>query len=136
MAALSAGRVTGWKAVPCQRVSYKVKGSTTIYQGSLVVLDSGYACPGRTATGLIAVGRACFTVTNSGSSGDDVTVDIETGTFKWINASGDPLLAANVGGTAYITDDQTVNVTSTGKSAAGKLIELESDGAWISTLPL
>jgi hypothetical protein len=38
-----------------------------------------------------------------------------------------------VGATAYITDDQTVNKTATGKSAAGKLVKLDSDGAWVRT---
>ena len=35
-----------------------VAAATTIHAGSLVVLNGGYAEPGSTATGLIAVGRA------------------------------------------------------------------------------
>lgn len=113
-------------------LSWPVKGATTIYQGSLVALNAGYAAPGATATALIAVGRAKKTVVNAGADGAAV-VEVEEGMFKWVNAAGDPILAANVGGLCYITDDQTVNLTATGKSAAGKVVQLDSDGVWVKT---
>lgn len=134
MAALTAARNTTQMAdIPRSPISYKQKGSTTIYQGSLVVLNAGYAAPGTAATSLIAVGRAKKTSVNSGADGA-VEVEVEEGIFKWANAGGDPILAANVGATVYITDDQTVNITATGKSAAGKCVRLDSDGAWVKTV--
>lgn len=42
-----------------------VKGATTIYQGGLVVMDSGLAVPGRTAAGLIALGIAQVTIVST-----------------------------------------------------------------------
>jgi hypothetical protein len=132
--ALSAARNTQqWADVSRAAISYLMKGSTTIYQGSLVVLNAGYAAPGTTATGLIAIGRAKTTVVNAGADGA-ASIEVEEGIFKWINASGDPVLAANVGGVCYITDDQTVNITATGKSVAGRVVKLETGYAWVKTV--
>lgn len=136
MAALAAARNTLQMAdVQRAPIAYLVKGSTTIYKGSLVVLDAGYAAPGRTATGLIAVGRAKATVTNSGASGALVYVEVEPGIFLWDNASGDPILVASLEALVYITDDATVNITATGKSVAGRVVKLETAGAWVRTVP-
>jgi hypothetical protein len=132
--ALSAARNTQQKAdVQRSPMKWPVKGATTIYQGSLVVLNAGYAAPGTTATGLIAIGRARTTVVNAGADGA-AFIEVEEGTFRWINASGDPILAANLGAAVYITDDQTVNITATGKSVAGRVMELETGFAWVRTV--
>lgn len=134
MSALAAARNTP-QSLDVQRAhqSWKVKGATTIWKGSLVALNAGYAAPGATATSRIATGRALETVVNAGADGA-VEVKVEEGIFKWANDGGDPIVAASVGGTAYITDDQTVSVTATGKSAAGKIMRLDSDGVWVRTL--
>ena len=59
MAALTMARDTAEIAQGAKYLSLPVKGSTTIYQGSMVALDSsGYAIPGKKATGLTAAGRA------------------------------------------------------------------------------
>ena len=48
-------------------IALPVKGATTIYQGSIVAVDAtGYAIPGKKATGLKAAGRAEETVGNKG----------------------------------------------------------------------
>lgn len=134
MAALTAERLTEKR--DGKRYVYPMAASKKIYQGSLVVLDaSGNAEPGSTATGKIAVGMAVATVDNSSGSAGDKNVEIEAGVFKWDNAAGDALTAAEVGDTCYITDDQTVNKTATGKSAAGRLVALDSDGAWVKMEP-
>lgn len=133
MAALTAERNTPQMADVQRAPLYlPVKGSTKIYKGSLVALNAGYAAPGATATSRIACGRAKTTVDNTGADGAKY-IEVEEGIFKWVNDAGDPILAANLGATVYITDDQTVSVTSTGKSAAGKIVKLDSDGAWVRT---
>jgi hypothetical protein len=140
MAALSAGRNTPQMAdVQRSPLAFPQKGSTTVYQGSLVALNGGYAAPGATATGRIAVGRAKKTTVNGGADGAVPTgetqalIQVEEGVFKWANDGGDPVVAADMGATVYITDDQTVSHTSTGKSAAGKAVQLDSDGVWVKT---
>jgi len=107
--------------------------STTIYAGSLVCLDaSGNLVPGSVATTLIARGRAEEQVDNSaGSAGDKLCVS-RKGIFKFANDG--TIDRANIGDTAYIVDDQTVadnNGTST-RSAAGTIVQVDSDGVWIS----
>lgn len=115
-------------------VSWKVKGTTKIFKGSLVALNAGYAAPGATATGRIAVGRALKTVDNSAGADGALDVEVEEGIFKWANSGTDAVVAADVGATVWIEDDQTVSHTTTGKSAAGKVTRLDSDGVWVKTV--
>jgi hypothetical protein len=137
MAALTSARSTrkySWDSIPYS-VNVKMKGSTTIYQGGLVVLDGGYAEPGNTAAGLIAFGRAEETKTNAGADGAE-SILVSFGVFKWANsAGGDAVADADVGGLCYVVDDQTVMKTAAGKSAAGRVIGVEADGVWVITFP-
>lgn len=133
MSALAAARNTRQMAdVARAPLPWLMKGATTVYQGSLVMLSGGYAVPGATATGKVAAGRAKKTVINAGADGA-LPIEVEEGIFKWANDGGDPVVAADMGATVYITDDQTVSHTATGKSAAGKAIQLDSDGVWVKT---
>jgi len=129
MAALTAPRNTPERiGIP----AYPVKAATTVHQGSLVVLDAGYAAPGRTATGLIAIGRADASATAVAAG--DALVPVRAGNFKFANSTaGDLIAQADVGADCYIADDQTVAKTSAGatRSIAGKVIAVESDGVWV-----
>jgi hypothetical protein len=114
-----------------------VKGSTTIYQGALVVMSSGVAIPGKTATGLVTLGVATETVENAGSDGA-VSVEVKRGTFKFFNDSGAAVTSADIGKTAYVVDDQTVSKSDGAagedpatRSAAGTIIDVDSDGVWV-----
>lgn len=117
-------------------LAFPVKGSTKIWKGSQVVLSAGYAKPGAAATGLIAVGRAKKTVDNSSGGDGALWIEVEEGIFKWGNnaAGSDAVVAADVGATVYIEDDYNVCHTGTGKSAAGKVAQLDSDGVWVKTV--
>lgn len=128
MAALTAVRNTIQMGDRCHAdlLYIPMKTATTVYQGSLVCIDAGYAAPARTATGLIVMGRAESTVVNSGANGA-LFVTVRRGVFKWANADA---VAADLGKTLYANDDQTVSVVLTGKSVAGKLLQIDSDGAW------
>lgn len=133
--ALSAARMTiamDPDRIQPKQISFKMKGSTTIYQGSLVAIAAGYVIPGAVDTGLIAVGRALETKTNSGSDGA-ASILVEAGTFKWVNDSNDAVAQAHVGGPCYIYDDQTVSSDSSGTSIAGTVVKLDSDGVWVQT---
>ena len=114
-----------------KRLSLPQKTNTTIYAGALVVLDGGYAAPGTTATGKIAVGRARTTQTNSGSSGA-VSIDVDTDmAFLWENDANDALAQAQAGALCYVKDDHTVSKTSTGKSIAGRFAGFGPDGVQV-----
>lgn len=111
--------------VPMQYLTVPVKASTTIYAGTLVVADAGYAAPGRTATGLVALGRAAETVVNSGSNGAK-SIRVDRGAFIFNNAtSTDAVTQASLGASVYVLDDNTVTITATGRSVAGKFIGFE-----------
>ncbi len=129
MAALTAARNTPRRDGDV--IGIPVKAATTIYQGGLVVADAGYAAPGRTATGLIAAGRAEETVT--AVSAGDAIAQVRTGTFKFGNAAADLVTQAEVGSDCYIVDDQTVAKTNGAntRSRAGKVLAVESDGVWV-----
>lgn len=130
MAALTAPRNTLERVGPIN--AFPVKANTTVHQGGLVVLDAGYAAPGRTATGLIAAGRAETSATAIAAGSAQVPVKV--GTFKFGNSTAADLITqADVGADCYIVDDQTVAKTSGGatRSIAGKIIAIDSDGVWV-----
>lgn len=112
-------------------VGFLVKANTTIFQGGLVALEAGYAVPGHTATGLVAIGRAERVVTE-GQTGVS-TVEVKRGTFRFGNASADAVVQADVGSDCYIVDDQTVSKTSGGgeRSRAGKVVAVDIQGVWV-----
>lgn len=130
MAALTAARNTPERQGDVS--DFPVKAATTVHQGSLVVLDAGYAAPGRVATTLVAVGRAEESAT--AVSAGDARVRIRRGTFKFANSTaGDLIAQADVGADCFIIDDQTVaktNGTNT-RSRAGKIEAVDADGVWV-----
>lgn len=115
-----------------------VKGATTIHQGALVVNDAGNAAPGRTATGLIALGIAEESVVNEGANGAK-SVTVKRGTFKFFNSAGEQeITAADIGKQCFIVDDQTVAKTDGAdapdpatRSAAGTVIDVDADGVFV-----
>jgi hypothetical protein len=115
-------------------LDFPVKANTKIFQGTLVVLDAGYAAPGRTAVGLIAVGMCLETVDNTGGAAGALKVRVDQGTFQFANSSaGDLIAQADVGADCFIVDDQTLaktNGTNT-RSRAGKITAVESTGVWV-----
>lgn len=133
--ALSAARNTKMMSngdVLPEILSFKMAATTTIYAGSIVMLDGGYAKPGASAASKIAVGRAEETVVNAGDAGA-AEIKVRRGVFKFGNnaAGSDPVVAADVGSACYIEDDFNVCHTATSKTPAGKVIRLDSDGVWV-----
>lgn len=115
--------------------SYQVEAAKLIYAGSLVVLNaSGYAEPGTTATGKIAVGRAEVQIDNSLGDAGDLSVTVREGVFQFANsADADLITIAEIGDACFIVDDQTVAKTSGGntRSIAGVIRDVDSNGVWV-----
>tara|TARA_R110002050_G_scaffold269917_1_gene412423 strand:- start:44290 stop:44691 length:402 start_codon:yes stop_codon:yes gene_type:complete len=112
--------------------NHPVAAGAHIYGGSIVVLDAARnAKPGLTATGLVAAGRAQEEVNNVGGSAGDKTVQVRKGVFSFANDGS--IARVDIGGTAYIVDDQTVADTDgTGtRSAAGEIVDVDADGVWV-----
>ena len=114
------------------------KGSTTIYQGAIVMCDSsGYAKPGATATGCVGVGVALdngglAAWTNSGADGAS-RVSFGEGVFGPFANSGTSIAVGDEGKDCYIVDDQTVHRTdgSGTRSPAGRIHSVTSEGVFV-----
>jgi len=113
-----------------------VKAGVKIFEGSLVALGAdGFAIPGAKATGLLAAGRAEEYTDNTGGVDGAVTVRVRRGVFRWSNAAAaGAIKATDLLKTCYIADDETVTITATGASAAGKVIGVDADGVLVETL--
>ena len=132
--ALSAERNTLYK--PGELMAFPVAASVKIYKGALVALAAGYAKPGTTATGLVAVGMAVETVENTWGQDGDEAVTVRPGIYAWANSAGtDAILQTQVGSDCYIVDDQTVARTDGNgtRSKAGKVLAVDPDGVWVRT---
>lgn len=114
---------------------YPVLAATLCYAGGLAVLDAdGYARPGAAATGLLAVGRFEEQVDNSAGASGDKRVKVRRGVFRWNNsADADLITIAEIGDNCYIADDQTVAKVATGRSAAGRIEQVDELGVWVRT---
>lgn len=136
MTALSAGRNTLKRdETPIPRQSrVPVAASTKIYAGSFVMLDAGYLKPAAVGVGKIPMGKAVETVDNLTGLDGAKLCTVESGCFRWVN--GDSVAQADVGGVAYMVDDQTVaKADGTGtRSMAGRITEVDSSGVWVLTL--
>lgn len=130
--ALSAARNTPEWAPNTTIRSYPQKASTTIYAGSLVVLDTSLqAKPGVSATGLLVVGRASFTQT-VGASATLSQIQVEEGIFGY-GQNGTAFDYQDVGKFCYVYDDATVTLDPTGASIAGTVQRVDSDGTvWVA----
>ncbi len=111
-----------------------VAAATLLYAGALVMRNAaGDLVQGQTATGLVGVGRAEARFDNSSGAAGDLTASYRPGCYHYANESGDPVVAADVGGLCYAVDDQTVASTDgTGtRSPAGIVDAIDANGVWV-----
>lgn len=143
MAALTSVRLTK-DSYTSGEIAYPVKASTKIYAGALVDVtgggSSGYAAPMTLGTGRKCKGVAKETADNTSGSNGAIKVVVQlsqtqngTRLFKLVNDPGaGALAAADIGVTVYALDDNAVTKTSTGATAIGEFVRLDSDGGvWI-----
>lgn len=107
------------------------------YSGALVcrdTADAGLGKPGAASTTLKPIGVALSRVDNTGGADGAISVTVRRGTFRFKNsAAADAIAEADIGGTAYIVDDETVaktNGTNT-RSAAGRIEDVDATGVWV-----
>lgn len=107
---------------------------TKIFAGTLVARDSaGRAVPASDAAGLRVVGRADDTVDNTDGAAGALSIPVRVGCFKFANSVTNAIDPDDVGKLAHVEDNETVAETSTHKVAAGRIVEVESDGVWVDT---
>lgn len=108
-----------------------VKAKTVIYEGSMVAIDSnGYAIPAKKAENLIAAGRAEEMV----EAAADTVIKVRRGCFKWNNATTGAVTSSDILKPCYIADSETVTMTKTGASVAGKVLAVDSDGVVVEMM--
>lgn len=112
-------------------------GDVVAYSGALICrdsADSGLGKPGAVSTTLKPIGVAQRQVSSAGLADGAVSVTVRRGTWRFKNsAAGDAITAADIGGTAWIVDDETVaktNGTDT-RSAAGRIEDVDAQGVWV-----
>ena len=105
-----------------------VKAKTVIYEGTMVAIDSnGYAIAAKKAADLIIAGRA----EESSDGSADTVIKVRRGCFKWANASSGTIAKTDILKNCYVADNETVTITASGSSVAGKVIAVDDDGVFI-----
>lgn len=110
-----------------------VKGGENIAKGNLVMTKTGYAYVGAAGTGFTAMGIAANNADNTSGADGALTVDVEQGVFAIPNSATNVVTAANVANAAssYIEGAEVVGNDSTGRSAAGEIVGLTSQGVLV-----
>ena len=131
MSALAATRIVPEKAGVTSYVP--LAAGAKIHHGALVVMDAGFAKPGYTAVGLVALGIAEDSVDNTGGTAGAKRVEVKRGCYAFATLAGDDVTEADIGKDAFVVDDQTVARTSATntRSIAGKVIDVDAAGVWI-----
>lgn len=92
-----------------------------------IELSTGKVVPGVLDATLLYIGK--FAETVDATAGDKL-VNVELGkeieVIWWANDSVAPVDAGDIGNLCYIADDQTVSMTSTGASIAGRVWAVDS----------
>lgn len=111
-----------------------VKGNAVLLLGTIAVANAGYADAGKTATGLVCLGRVEDTADNTGGADGAINVTVRRGIFKFANQAGDLITQANAFSDCYLVDNQTVAATNGGgtRSRAGKVIAVRDDGVYVA----
>jgi hypothetical protein len=99
----------------------------TIHAGALVALDStGKAIPAAPMSGAVVVGVGQNSVSSGGK------IEVKRGVFPFEVVSGASITLADVKKPVYVVDDQTVTPVSSGAAiVAGKVFDVDAEGAWI-----
>ena len=110
-----------------------VAADESITEGHLVAISAaGYASEASKAENLMITGCAMKPVDNTGGEDGAVEVQVRRGAFVWNNDGS--IKATDVMKMCYVSDAQTVTITSTGSSKAGVILGIEGDGVIVETL--
>lgn len=134
MTAAAANRRTRSRHPRASEVSYPVAASTTIYQGTLVMLVAGYLVPAADTAGGKVVGIAQEYVVNAGAAGAEMCLVSSGDAYHF---TGSSIVQADVGKLAYVADDSTVqDAVNTNGVVAGRIEGIDADGGiWVFIPP-
>lgn len=125
----------GVTPVVANGLAIPVAAATTIYQGSLVAVNTaGYAVPASATASLIVIGVAETAKDNSAGSAGDLSVVARRGAFYFANSSTTAAVSdAHVGRPCYAVDDNTVAIHSidTSRPIAGIVLGVDDNGVLV-----
>lgn len=111
----------------------KVKAGARLYKGGIVAIDGdGFAVTPSAATQRV-IGRAVASADNTGGGNGDLTIEAESGVFRYATASGgQAITAAHIGAACYAADDQTFsNAAASGRAPGATVYDVDDIGVWI-----
>lgn len=125
MTALASGRMTSRERWTRRR--FRLASGNVAYKGGIACLDlsTGYVEPGHTETDLFVIGLFAEDMDATAAA---KLVDVDLGReieVVWF-ANGGNVSASDVGALCYVLDDQTVTMTPTGASVAGRVWAVET----------
>jgi len=110
-------------------MDFPVAQDEVILKGAYVVLNAGYLENATAAASLTPLGRASVDVNNDGGGDGDVTCHVdfmkEKTLFPFIGKDGE-FNQSDMGGPAYLEDNQTVTTTNTTRTSAGTALKIET----------
>ena len=138
MAAATKNRNTAQRAG--RRRGYPLAATVHALAGTIAVMNAtGFAEPGTTATGLVALGAFSAEHDNRNGAAGALIAEVERGIFHFDNSEGaDEITASDIGKVCYLVDDQTVALTdgTATRSPVGFIDEVDDAGVWVSIDPL
>lgn len=137
MTALSADRAS--RLVMIRNLPVTLTSGQVAYKNAAIGLNlsTGKAVPMSSASNLWYLGTAIRYTNATADTLIDVRLPNEIAVEVFANATGgDAVAAANVGSLAYFLDDQTVTITSTSRSIAGRIVRFDSvkNEVWVQKL--
>lgn len=135
MTALTADRNTAYK--DGELISLKVAAGVKCYAGGIAMIENGYCCPGKSAKGLIYIGRFEEQVDNTAGAAGARTVPVRRGkAFLFANDVTSKVVQMDVGKDCLIVDDQTVardggGTVAANRSKGGQILAVDDSGVWI-----
>ena len=115
-----------------KNVVLPIAASTCITEGKLVALNSkGYCVNASKISGLTVVGCAMQYVDNRNGSDGALEVQARRGAFVWKNDG--TINKTHLFKNCYVSDAETVTITSTDSSVVGKIIGVDDDSVTVET---
>lgn len=110
--------------------SFPAAAATQFYKGGLVAINASNVLVKATLTaGLKVVGVCQDNVNNTAGAAGALQVPVRRGLHRFTNSGA--FVLGDIGTTAYIADDQSVNKTSASNSAVGIVRDVDSSGVWV-----
>lgn len=144
MTAATADRNTPYRVA--EMIAVPVGAGQVIHAGVIVCAGpTGFALEGKTEADLTYLGMSDMFVDNSQGTDGAKFVTVRRGvSFKWANASDDPVTQVCLGQRCYVEDNQTVAKTNgyvaangsapavpATRSLCGTVVGIDVDGIWV-----